>query len=264
MTSTPEVQHRTPGERGHGIRAVRSAAGLTATDVAAAIGVRASTVYNWEHGRCRVPEDHLPALARALGSTPEDLRTLLRGAAVRPPPRRSTEGLALLRRRSGLSRRAVALRLDVSIDVLGRWEREGPPTWHVLRRLASAYGVSVEAAARAAGAAPPRAPWTPGPGGPGTFPRSSASCAPGRVSPSASWPIGSGAPPRRCVGGSPRAASRRPSCDAGSRRRTDWCPGASWWPTRRAEGPSTRHPGRAGRRNAGTRGSAGAGVCRVP
>ena len=166
MTSTPEVQHRTPGERGHGIRAVRSAAGLTATDVAAAIGVRASTVYNWEHGRCRVPEDHLPALARALGSSPEDLRTLLRGAAVRPPPRRSTEGLALLRRRSGLSRRAVALRLDVSIDVLGRWEREGPPTWHALRRLASAYGVSVEAAARAAGAAPPRAldprSWRPG------------------------------------------------------------------------------------------------------
>lgn len=156
MTSTPVVQHRTPGERGHGLRAMRSAAGLTATDVAAAIGARASTVYNWEHGRCRVPEDQLAPLARALGSSPEELRILLRSAAPAPPPPRSSHGLALLRRRSGLSRRAAALRLDVSIEVLGRWERQGPPTWHALRRLAATYGVSVEASARAAGAVPSR------------------------------------------------------------------------------------------------------------
>ena len=50
MTSTPEVQHRTPGERGHGIRAVRSAAGLTATDVAAAISFLLSSDASWITG----------------------------------------------------------------------------------------------------------------------------------------------------------------------------------------------------------------------
>jgi len=166
VTSPPEVQYRTPGERGHGIRALRTAAGLTATAVATAIGVRPSTVYNWEHGRCRIPEDQLPALAEALGSNLEDVRVFLRSAVPVPPPRRSSHGLALLRRRSGLSRRAAALRLDVSIEVLGRWEREGPPTWHALRRLAATYGVSVEVAARATGSTAPRVldprRWVPG------------------------------------------------------------------------------------------------------
>jgi transcriptional regulator with XRE-family HTH domain len=151
--------------RGHGLRPLRTAARMPAPRIAEAVGVPAATVYNWEAGRARIPLHRLPRLARALGLEARALHELLTRARPVPSAPRRTE-LALLRRRTGLSRAAVAERIGVSRHSLGAWERDRPPPLSALRRLAGVYGVPVGVVARAAGiGAPPlldRRRWRPG------------------------------------------------------------------------------------------------------
>jgi transcriptional regulator with XRE-family HTH domain len=143
------------GLRGHGLRRLRAGSGLSASQVAGALGVPVATVYNWEAGRARLPRHHLSALADALHLDVEAVRGLLtRAPATRAEPPMSP--LRRLRCRSGLAQAAVARQVGVSRQLVGRWERsEKPPPLFAVRRLALAYGVPVSVVARAAGVAPP-------------------------------------------------------------------------------------------------------------
>lgn len=50
----------------------------------AAVGVTAQSVWQWEHGKSQVPSQDLPALARALGASYEDLLGDLTGSGRAP------------------------------------------------------------------------------------------------------------------------------------------------------------------------------------
>ncbi len=173
--STPEVAGffdagRAPvpaaGVRGHGLRPLRSATGRSAAALASAAGVPVSSVYNWESGRSRIPDRHLPVLASALRLDESVLRDRLLGSPYSRPGLRSHSPLRRLRRRRGLTQEAASRRVGVSRHTLGRWERGRRPPLHALRRLAEAYGVPVGAVAEAAGVAAPREldprAWRPG------------------------------------------------------------------------------------------------------
>lgn len=74
------------------LRARREAAGLTQTDAAARVGVTLRTWQRWEAGETRGALGHLPAMAKALGTTPEELLGLGDATATTP---RGNEELAL-------------------------------------------------------------------------------------------------------------------------------------------------------------------------
>ena len=138
------------GFRGHGLRALRQSAGVPVRRIARRLGITTATVYNWEAGRVRIPESHVPALASVLDTeVPALTRQLVAAPATRlraPVPQ-----LRRLRRRTGLSQEAVARRVGTTRHRVGAWEHgEQPPLW-ALRRLAAVYGVPVSRVARAAG-----------------------------------------------------------------------------------------------------------------
>lgn len=152
------------GVRGTGLRALRRDAGLPVRRIAAHLGVHESTVYNWEAGRVRIPDAHLPALARLLATSETRLRERLRSAPA--PVATTVAPLRRLRRRTGLSQEAVAQRIGSSRHRVGAWERgEVPPLWAV-RRLAGVYGVPASRLAGLVGLAAPRlldpASWSAG------------------------------------------------------------------------------------------------------
>ena len=154
-----------PGARGHGLRPLRRAASVDVRTLARRLGVPPSTVYNWEAGRARVPQEQLDRLAGLLGLDEPGLTTLLACSPVAPRPEPVT-ALRRLRRRTGLSQEQVARRIGTTRHRVGAWERgQRPPLWAV-RRLAHAYGVPVAGVARAAGlTAPPLLDarrWRPG------------------------------------------------------------------------------------------------------
>jgi transcriptional regulator with XRE-family HTH domain len=151
--------------RGPGLRSLRAAARIPAPRIAAALGVPAARVYNWESGRARIPLDLVPTLAAALDVEVGRLLDLLRRADSAPPVREPSE-LGRLRRRTGLSRAAVAARIGASRHSVGAWERGGRPPLAAVRRLARVYGVPVGVVARAAGVTAPllldARRWSPG------------------------------------------------------------------------------------------------------
>jgi len=151
--------------RGHGLRALRTAARIPAPRIAAAMGVPAASVYNWEAGRARIPLDLVPALAAALDVDAGRLHDLL--ARARPVAAvRALSELERLRRRTGLSRTLVAERIGASRESVGAWERGRRPPLSAVRRLARVYGLPVGVVARAARvSAPPLLDarlWSPG------------------------------------------------------------------------------------------------------
>ncbi|WP_183098543.1 helix-turn-helix transcriptional regulator [Nocardioides pelophilus] len=154
--------------RGHGLRRLRQQAGIPAVTIAAELGVRASTVYNWEAGRARIPHPHLEPLARLLRLSTPDLVARLRAApATRAPRPAPTTALGRIRRRSRLSIQQAAAAADVRRHALSEWERGlGTPPLAAARRLARAYGVPLAEVASAAGVRPPRLldarQWQPG------------------------------------------------------------------------------------------------------
>lgn len=141
------------GVRGPGLRRLRQQADLPVAAIAAELGVRTSTVYNWEAGRVRIPDAKLGPLARLLRLSTPDLMAGLRGApATRPRRPAPTTPLGRLRRRSRLSLTRAAAAADVRRHALSDWERgEGTPSLAAARRLARAYGVPLADVAAAAG-----------------------------------------------------------------------------------------------------------------
>ena len=150
---------RTPG-----LRALRTGAGLSAAQLAAAAGVPPGTVYRWESGATPMPEWCVAVVARALDRDEAAVRSLL---STRPPAARAqVHPLRRLRRRTGLSQTAVAERIGASRHSVSAWENGHQPPLGAVRRLAAVYGVPVSAVARAARLEPPplldRSRWRPG------------------------------------------------------------------------------------------------------
>lgn len=142
--------------RGHGLRRLRKAADMTAVQVAQALGVPAYTVYNWEHGRARIPLRHIRGLAEVLNLDANPLVDVLVRAPLSTRNGPSTvTGLRRLRRRTGLSQRIVAEKLGVSRHAVGVWEAGKRPPLHAVRKLGLVYGVPVSTVAAAAGVVPP-------------------------------------------------------------------------------------------------------------
>lgn len=149
----PDVEAR--GVRGHGLRPLRRAAGLSAHSVAAAAGVPVHSVYNWELGTARMPDEAVHGVADLMGLNADCLVALLRTALPPPPTRTGASPLRRLRHRTGLSQSVVAERIGHSRHALGGWERGAEPPLVAVRRLAAVYGVPTEAVARAARVQPP-------------------------------------------------------------------------------------------------------------
>ena len=76
-------------EIGARLAEVRRRCGLTQRQLAKAVGVKLTTVQNWERGRTGLPAKRLAALANALHCQPIDL-LMLPGTGV--PPRTPGEG----------------------------------------------------------------------------------------------------------------------------------------------------------------------------
>lgn len=156
------------GHRGQALRALRWRSSVSAAAIARQVDVPASTVYNWEAGRARIPAERIPALADALGLPAEALVTQLAApTTVLGHPRPPTTPLRRLRHRARLSQARAAAAAGVDRHALGSWERgAGTPPLAAIRRLATAYGAPVAHVARAAGVEPPhlldRTRWRPG------------------------------------------------------------------------------------------------------
>lgn len=151
----PPAEDPVESVRGHGLRPLRHSAGVPAARLAAAVGVPPASIYNWESGRARIPQRHLPAIAEQLGLAAADLRRYLSAAPAAVGGGPPSSELRLLRRRTGLSQTQVARRIGVGRHSLGAWERGERPPLAALRRLAGVYGVPVARVARAAGVTPP-------------------------------------------------------------------------------------------------------------
>lgn len=147
------------GVPGQGLRQLRRQGGVTVRRIAEATQVLPSSVYNWEAGRCRIPDALVPQLATVLGYPEQLLVTVLRAgsqAAPRAVPVLARSGLHLMRARAGLSQHEAAQRMGVSRYLIRAWEdgRRRPPLWG-LRRLADAYETSISTVAKATGVVAP-------------------------------------------------------------------------------------------------------------
>lgn len=163
--------HRPPPARasglpGRGLRALRRARGLSAASLAAALGVPAHHVYNWEHGRCRIPMHYRKPLASALSVSEIRLPDLLTWAPSPPRLREPCHPIAAMRIRSGLSQVSAADRLGVSRWTLRRWERGERPTLAGIRGMAGLYNLPISHVAKVAGVVFPSeldpSTWSPG------------------------------------------------------------------------------------------------------
>jgi transcriptional regulator with XRE-family HTH domain len=155
------------GLRGTTLRGLRRARGLTGAELGRLVDVPASTVYNWEAGRSRIPHSRVAGIARALGVPADRLVALLRNAPVADVRRHLPRSpVAILRARRGLSQARAAERLGVSRSTLRQWEAGRPPTLAAVRAMAALYGVPTVRVAEACGVAFPRhldpSSWRPG------------------------------------------------------------------------------------------------------
>ncbi len=122
----------------------RLEAGLDRVELGRALHVGPATVYQWERGNTRPPENLLPHLARQLGLGREELHLAL---ADHPPCRYDGEvlpGLGVVLRERGWTRAEVRDLLEVASSTVFAWEtgRTRVPSW-ALRRLATACGTEV-------------------------------------------------------------------------------------------------------------------------
>jgi transcriptional regulator with XRE-family HTH domain len=137
----------------------RLAAGLTMTQVATRTGVSPATVSRWENGRRRPSPAYLPALARVLRVTPEQVVALLDPSTAGRSERHLLAGLGELRRATGWTQRAFAAALGIGTSTANRWEhgRAGVPVDRV-PAVAGLLGLApADLLERAARASLPRA-----------------------------------------------------------------------------------------------------------
>ena len=154
---------RSDGPRLPGLGDLRRERGLTQRAFRTALGIGATAVINWEHGRVRVPADRLGDVARALSV---DRSTLLTRGALAPRPRTGERLLADLRRAAGLTQRETALHLGVTARTVAHWEAGTRPVPRAAaRRLARLLRQPLSRVLAAVNLAPARVPnphtWRP-------------------------------------------------------------------------------------------------------
>jgi len=96
---------------GDHIRKKRLDLGLIQKEAASRIGVSEATVYNWERNASAPQVKQLPGVVRFLGHYPY------------PPAGSFSDKLMAVRRKLGLSRKAMATRLGVDPTTLASWEK---------------------------------------------------------------------------------------------------------------------------------------------
>jgi transcriptional regulator with XRE-family HTH domain len=103
----------------------RTAAGLSITQLARRLHLSRPTVSYWERGVRRPARSHWPLLGLVLGLEQAEVAALF---ADHPPARLDGEplpSLASVRRRAGISQRALAQRVGVAPTTLSMWETAG-------------------------------------------------------------------------------------------------------------------------------------------
>ena len=124
-------------------RALRARRGARADDVALALGVPPSTVYNWEQGRAGIPL----ALLDPLAGWAELEAAVLVQVLARPRPvvtGHPRSALSRARRRRGWSQERLAREVGVSRGLVGEWERgQRRPELFRIRLLARALAQPV-------------------------------------------------------------------------------------------------------------------------
>lgn len=106
-----------------GLGQLRRDAGLSQRAFRTALGIGATAIISWEHGRVRVPAARLDDVATALGIDRAAL--LARGAEAPAPSRRRP--LTGLRGVVGLTQRELALHLGISVRTVAHWEAGSRP-----------------------------------------------------------------------------------------------------------------------------------------
>lgn len=137
---------RLAGQPGRGLRLVRRGAGVSVRDLAHGLGVPESTVYNWEHGRVRVPDRHVQDLARVLRLAPPALLALLAQHAAHDGVRRRRprSELGRVRHRAGFTLSEAARRAGLPRQRLMALESGAPfVRLEEVRVLARVYGCGV-------------------------------------------------------------------------------------------------------------------------
>ncbi len=103
--------------------------GLSQLKVAEILGVSECTVNNWERGRTEPTLQALPRINKFLGYQPESVSSETLGQRIKA-----------YRRTEGLSRKALASKLGIDPDTLGKWEHnEGEPKGKQKQRLDSFF-----------------------------------------------------------------------------------------------------------------------------
>lgn len=122
---------------GVALRDAREAAGLTQAELGRRIGVAGGDrVSRWELGRSTPQAKPLRALASVLDVAVTDL--------LRPPPAAGAD-LRRLRREAAMSAEELAIRINVTLPTLKRWESTGlnrSPTRTTIEAIAKALDVT--------------------------------------------------------------------------------------------------------------------------
>lgn len=122
-------------------------------DASSACGVSISDLTGWVHGRRSLPRFMVPRLARLLDMTEAQFRIESRISSAEEPGSHLRE----LRRRRGLTQRALGLRIGRSEAAICSWELgRVVPSWSSVRRLAEALSIDE-------GTLCERMAWTPPP-----------------------------------------------------------------------------------------------------
>jgi transcriptional regulator with XRE-family HTH domain len=124
---------RLDGVRLYSLGRIRKSRGITQRNLALEVGVRPTTVANWESGRGRVHLNTARELAKILGAELDDL-TRTPAAEVEPRP------LRRLRRDAGMTCVEAAAHLGIAVGTLARYESgERKVPIAILRRMARSY-----------------------------------------------------------------------------------------------------------------------------
>ena len=166
---------------GHRLAQLRQGQGLSQAELADLAGISRRMVLSYEAENVIPPGRVLPALARALQTTIDDLfeSTLVEGQATRtvtqnrplkpsltkaavrkrPAPASFGEHLGRLRRQQGLSQAELGSQVGISQRMVAYYEsQKGNPPVSLLPRFADALNVSLDELFGRNGAATPRTP----------------------------------------------------------------------------------------------------------